>query len=238
VIFSGKAAPAYHDAKLVIKLIHAVAARVNRDPVAEGRLKVVFLPNYSVSLAEKIIPASDLSEQISTAGFEASGTGNMKFALNGALTIGTMDGANIEIREEVGAENMFIFGLGADEVVRLKASGYRPRDFYERSPRLRETLDAVAGDFFSPDEPGIFVSLMEELLERDFYCVLADFDAYLEAQEKAARVFREPDAWHRMSILNVARIGRFSSDRSIREYNEKIWHVPPVEIPEEVYGMI
>ncbi|GAB4108804.1 MAG: glycogen/starch/alpha-glucan phosphorylase [Acidobacteriota bacterium] len=238
VIFSGKAAPAYHDAKLVIKLIHEVAARVNRDPAAEGRLKVIFLPNYSVSLAEKIIPASDLSEQISTAGFEASGTGNMKFALNGALTIGTMDGANIEIRDEVGAENMFIFGLGADEVVRLKASGYRPRDFYERSPRLRETLDAVAGDFFNPDEPGIFASLVEELLERDFYCVLADFDAFLEAQEKAARVFRDPDTWHRMSILNVARIGRFSSDRSIREYNEKIWHVPPVEIPEEAYGMI
>ncbi len=238
VIFSGKAAPAYHDAKLVIKLIHAVAARVNRDPVVEKWLRVVFLPNYSVSLAEKIIPATDLSEQISTAGYEASGTGNMKFALNGALTIGTLDGANIEIRDEVGAENMFIFGLNADEVVQLKASGYRPREWYERSPRLREALDAVAGDFFNPDEPGIFAPLTGELLERDFYCVLADFDAYLEAQDRAARAFRDADAWQRMSILNVARIGRFSSDRSIREYNEQIWHVPPVDIAEEVYGMI
>lgn len=237
-IFSGKAAPAYHQAKLVIKLIHGVAARVNSDPATARLLQVVFLPNYSVSLAERIIPATDLSEQISTAGYEASGTGNMKFALNGALTIGTLDGANVEIRDAVGDSNIFIFGLNSDEVVHLKEQGYRPRDYFDRSPLLRETLDLVGSGWFNPDEPGIFDSLLSELMTRDEYCVLADFDSYVAAQEQAAQCFADSQEWARRSILNVARIGRFSSDRSIADYNRKIWHAEPIEIPEEAIGMI
>lgn len=237
-IFSGKAAPAYHQAKLVIKLIHEVAAKVNADPATQSLLRVVFLPNYSVSLAERIIPATDLSEQISTAGYEASGTGNMKFALNGALTIGTMDGANIEIREAVGDDNIFIFGMTEDKVIRLRAEGYRPRDYYERSELLHDSLDLVAGGLFCPNERGVFEPLLSELFERDYYCVLADFDSYVRTQEKAAALYLDRDAWCRMSILNVARIGRFSSDRSIQEYNRQIWHADPIEISEEVVGMI
>jgi glycogen phosphorylase len=239
VIFAGKAAPAYQEAKLVIKLINSVAARVNENPAVNRLLRVLFLPNYSVSLAETIIPATDLSEQISTAGFEASGTGNMKFALNGALTIGTLDGANIEIRDEVGADNMFIFGMTSDEVIRLKEGGYRPSDFVERSPELRESLDLIGSGHFAPNEPGIFAPLVDELLERDYYCVLADFDAYLQKQEEAAALYRDDEKeWVTRSIRNVARMGRFSSDFTIRRYNEKIWRAEPVEIPEERLGMI
>ena len=238
IIFSGKAAPAYVEAKLVIKLIHSVAAVVDADPEVRRFLKILFLENYSVSLAEKIIPATDLSEQISTAGWEASGTGNMKFALNGALTIGTLDGANIEILEEVGRENMFVFGLTADEVEELHRSGYRPRDYYEANPELKEALDMVAGDYFNRDEPGIFLPLVGEVLERDFYCLLADYEAYLAAQSEVERLYADEEEWVRRSILNVARMGRFSSDRSIREYNEKIWKTEPVEIPEEQAGPI
>ncbi len=238
VIFAGKAAPAYYDAKMVVKLINSVARRIHSEPEVSRSLKVVFLPNYSVSLAEKIIPATDLSEQISTAGYEASGTGNMKFALNGALTIGTLDGANVEILEEVGRENMFIFGLNADEVESLHSGSYRPREYYEGNRELREVVDMVGGDYFNPDEPGIFSGLVDELLNRDFYCVLADYEAYVTMQEAVARTYRDRETWTRMSILNVARIGRFSSDRSIRDYNEKIWHVEPVDIPEEHPGPI
>jgi starch phosphorylase len=238
VVMGGKAAPAYVEAKLVIKLINSIASVVNRDPAVKDLLQIVFVPNYSVSLAEKIIPATELSEQISTAGYEASGTGNMKFALNGALTIGTLDGANIEIMEEVGRENMFIFGLDAEEVADLHRKGYRPRDFYERDAQLREVIDMIEGDYFNPDEPGIFGSLVQELLERDFFCVLADYAAYVEAQQEVESVYRNSQEWTRRSILNVARIGRFSSDRSIAEYNRRIWQVQPVMIPEERVGPI
>lgn len=238
VIFAGKAAPAYVDAKLVIKLINSIAARVNEEPEVNRWLRVVFLPNYSVSLAEKIIPATELSEQISTAGFEASGTGNMKFALNGALTIGTLDGANVEMLEEIGRDNMFIFGMNADEVESKHREGYRPRDYYESNRELRDVLDMVRGDFFNGSEPGIFRGLIDELLDRDFYCVLADYADYIAKQEVVARTYREQADWNRMSILNVARIGRFSSDRSIRDYNERIWHADPVDVPEEHPGPI
>ena len=238
VIFAGKAAPAYHDAKMVIKLINSVAERINVEPEVHRLLRVVFLANYSVSLAEKIIPATELSEQISTAGYEASGTGNMKFALNGALTIGTLDGANVEILEEVGRENMFIFGMNADEVESAHEHGLRPRDYYERNGDLQEVVDMVRSSYFCPEEPGIFEGLIDELLNRDFYCVLADYEDYIAKQDEVARLYRDPEEWTRRSILNVARIGRFSSDRTIREYNERIWHVDPVEIPKEDPGPI
>jgi len=172
------------------------------------------------------------------AGKEASGTGNMKFSMNGALTIGTLDGANVEILEEVGRENMFIFGMNAGEVESLHAKGYRPRDFYEKNGELREAIDMMSGNFFNPDEPGIFGGLVDELLNRDFYCVLADYEDYIARQEDVARAYRDPDTWTRRSILNVARIGRFSSDRSIRDYNERIWHVDAVDLPDEHRGPI
>ncbi len=238
VIFAGKAAPAYHDAKMVIKLINSVAERINVEPEVHRLLRVVFLANYSVSLAEKIIPATELSEQISTAGYEASGTGNMKFALNGALTIGTLDGANVEILEEVGRENMFIFGMNADEVESAHEHGLRPRDYYERNGDLQEVVDMVRSSYFCPEEPGIFEGLIDELLNRDFYCVLADYEDYIAKQDEVARLYRDPEEWTRRSIRTVARIGRFSSDRTIREYNERIWHVDPVEIPKEDPGPI
>jgi starch phosphorylase len=179
-----------------------------------------------VSLAEEIFPGSDLSEQISTAGYEASGTGNMKFALNGALTIGTLDGANVEIAERVGAENIFIFGLTADEVVARRAAGYNPREEYERSPRLKRAVDFVASGLLSPEQPGLFRPLIEGLLHHDPFFVLADFDAYVQAQAQVDLAFRDPEAWTRRAILNVARCGFFSSDRSVREYAERIWRVP------------
>ncbi len=230
IIFAGKAAPAYFMAKLIIKLINSVANIVNNDPDVGDKLKVVFIPNYSVTLAEKIIPASDLSEQISMAGLEASGTGNMKFTLNGALTIGTMDGANIEIREEVGEENIFIFGLLADEVVKLKTSGYNPRSYYESNKMLKRVIDMISSDFFNKNEPGLFKSIIDGLLGVDYYCLLADYQAYVDAQDKVSNLYMNSDEWTKMAILNVARVGKFSSDRSIKEYAEKIWKVEPVKI--------
>jgi starch phosphorylase len=224
-IFAGKAAASYREAKLVIKLANDVARVVNNDPAVGDRLKVVFLPNYNVSLAEAIIPAADLSEQISTAGMEASGTGNMKLALNGALTIGTLDGANIEIKDRVGGENIFIFGLTAAEV-QERAGGRHAPAAIVGSPRLARALDDIASGAFSPDEPDRFRLLVDELTHRDRFMVTADFDAYWEAQRAVDRLWAEPAAWWRASILNTARIGWFSSDRTIREYADEIWRVP------------
>ena len=226
VLFGGKAAPTYHTAKLIIELINAVAEVVNGDEKVSKLLKVAFIPDYRVSLAEQIFPGSDLSEQISTAGFEASGTGNMKFALNGALTIGTLDGANVEIDEKVGRENIFIFGLTADEVEAAKEGGYNPRERYESSPRLKRVLDFVASGLLSPEDPGLFRPLIEGLLHHDPFMVLADFDAYVAAQGEVDVVYRDPEEWTRRAILNVARCGFFSSDRSVREYAQRIWRVP------------
>ena len=230
VIFGGKAAPAYYSAKMVIKLINSVADVVNNDPDVGDKLKVVFIKNYSVTLAEKIIPASDLSEQISVAGLEASGTGNMKFALNGALTIGTMDGANVEIREEVGDENIFIFGLLADEVVKLKASNYKPKDYYDKNKFLKKVVDMIAANFFNPQEPGIFDDMIKGLMNVDYYCLFADYQAYIDAQDKVAKLYLNQEEWTKKSIYNVARVGKFSSDRSVSEYTKKIWKVKPVKI--------
>jgi starch phosphorylase len=224
VIFGGKAAPGYYVAKLIIKLIHSVAARVNTDPAVNGRLRVAFLPDFNVQNAQRVYPGADLSEQISTAGMEASGTGNMKFTLNGAVTIGTLDGANIEIRDEVGAGNFFLFGLTAAEVQKLKAGGYRPRDYYEADPRLKEVIDQIASGFFSPDQPDLFQPLVNNLLGCDPYLLLADYASYVECQDQVSRAYRDPEAWTRMSILNTARAGYFSSDRAIRDYCDRIWH--------------
>jgi starch phosphorylase len=228
VLFAGKAAATYHAAKRVIELIHAVADVVNDDPAARGLLKIVFLPNYRVSLAEVIVPAADLSEQISTAGYEASGTGNMKLALNGALTIGTLDGANVEIREEVGEENIFIFGLEAHQVRELRDGGYDPRSYVDENEALRAVLDAIAGDTFCKDQPGRFESLVhEDLLAWDTYMLMADFQPYCDAQEQADARYRDRAAWTRAAILNTARAGKFSSDRTISDYAREIWKVEP-----------
>lgn len=229
-IFGGKAAPSYFMAKLIIKLINAVAAVVNNDPVVRDRLKVVFLPDYNVTNSQPIYPAADLSEQISMAGKEASGTGNMKFALNGALTIGTLDGANVEIRTEVGAENFFLFGLKAEEVRALKSQGYNPWDYYQSNPQLHEVIDRIAFGLFSDGDPNLFKPLVDSLLHQDQYLLLADFQAYVDCQEQVSQAYRDPDSWTRMSILNAARMGKFSSDRSIREYCRDIWQVEPVAI--------
>jgi starch phosphorylase len=227
-IFGGKAAPGYRMAKLMIRLINGVAAVVNGDPAVGGRLRVVFFPDFNVKNAHAIYPAADLSEQLSTAGLEASGTGNMKFTLNGALTIGTLDGANVEIREEVGAENFFLFGLTAGEVAARKAGGYRPREHYEHDAELRDALDLIGSGTFGGGDRELFRPLVEHLLERDDYLVLADYRAYVDVQTEVDRAFREPRRWTRMSILNVARAGKFSSDRAIREYCERIWGVERV----------
>jgi starch phosphorylase len=229
-IFGGKAAPGYRIAKLMIKLITSVGDVVNRDPALRDRLKLVFLPNFNVSLAQDIYPAADLSEQISTAGKEASGTGNMKFCMNGALTIGTLDGANIELREEVGPENFFLFGLSAEQVAALKAGGYRPREIYEGNKRLKDVIDLIRSGFFSRGDDELFQPLIDGLLEHDPYMVLADFDSYLEAQRRVEEAWRDTERWTRMSILNSARSGRFSSDRTVREYCRDIWHADPVPI--------
>ncbi len=230
VLFAGKAAPGYHTAKLIIKLITSIARTVNADPASRDLLRVVFLPNYSVTVAERLIPAADLSEQISTAGTEASGTGNMKFALNGALTIGTLDGANIEIAEEVGDDNIFIFGLKAGEVNELRAGGYSPREYYDREIELREAIDMIAGGFFSPSEPALFRPLVDSLLGGDHYLLCADYASYISCQERVSEVYADVDRWARMSILNVARIGKFSTDRTISEYCRDIWGAVPVPI--------
>jgi starch phosphorylase len=227
VIFGGKAAPGYRMAKLIIKLINAVAAAINRDPAVANLLKVVFVPDFNVTVGQQVYPGADLSEQISTAGKEASGTGNMKFAMNGALTIGTLDGANVEIREAVGSENFFLFGLTAEEVQRAKADGYSPRQYYQSNPALREALDLIDGGFFSYGDREEFRPLVESLLTRDDYMLLADFQAYVDCQERVSDAYRDRNGWTRMSILNTARVGRFSSDRSIREYCRDIWHVSP-----------
>jgi len=230
VIFGGKAAPGYHAAKLIIKLIHAVGDVVNRDPAMRDRLKVVFLPNFNVKNGQRVYPAADLSEQISTAGKEASGTGNMKFCMNGALTIGTQDGANIEIAREVGAENFFMFGLTAAEVASRRAGGYRPAEVYEGNAQLRQVLDLIRDGFFSRGDPGQFRSLVDGLLTWDTFMLLADFQLYVDCQAQVGRVYEDAQRWTRMSILNVARSGLFSSDRTIREYADEIWHVPGVPI--------
>ncbi|MDD3633548.1 MAG: glycogen/starch/alpha-glucan phosphorylase, partial [Candidatus Cloacimonetes bacterium] len=230
-IFAGKAAPGYYLAKLIIKFINNIGMVINKDPDVADRLKIVYLPNYSVSLAGKIIPASDVSIQISTAGYEASGTGNMKFALNGALTLGTLDGANVEMTEEIGMENMFIFGMNAQEVVELKQKGYNPRDYYNNDPELRRVIDAVATDMFSPKEKGIFLPIVNSLLDMgDVYCIMADFQAYLDAQLRIDQLWQNRYAWAEKSIINIARIGKFSSDRAIKEYAEDIWHIKPVQL--------
>ncbi|MCH7589842.1 glycogen/starch/alpha-glucan phosphorylase [PVC group bacterium] len=228
LIVAGKSAPGYTFAKLVIKLINNIALVINQDPDVRDLLKVVFLPNYRVSLAEKIFPAAELSEQISTAGFEASGTGNMKFALNGALTIGTLDGANIEIQEEVGEENIFIFGHTAEEIEGLKSKGYQPEGFLNDSPLLQEVLKLIQGDLFCPGEPGIFQPIADRCTHHgDPYMVLADFDKYISCQERVSKAYQDKASWTRMSIQNVAHMGKFSSDRTIREYAHDIWHVKP-----------
>jgi starch phosphorylase len=229
-IFGGKASPGYFTANLIIKLINSVAEVVNNDPDVAGRLKVVFFPNFNVKNGQKVYPAADLSEQISTAGREASGTGNMKFSMNGALTIGTSDGANIEIREEVGAENFFLFGLTAEEICDIKSQGYNPMVYYNANRDLKEVIDLVSSGFFSQKDLNLFKPLVDSLLCRDEYMILADYQSYIECQDRVGMAFKDQKKWTHMSILTVARMGKFSSDRSIREYNEKIWHAAPLKI--------
>jgi glycogen phosphorylase len=229
-IFGGKAAPAYHFAKLMIKLINSVGDVINRDPAMRDRLKLVFLPNFNVTNGQRIYPAADLSEQISTAGKEASGTGNMKFAMNGALTIGTMDGANIEIRDEVGADNFFLFGHTADEVAKLRAQDYRPHDHYDRCPELKDVLELLRSGFFSRGDTELFRPLVDGLLWHDPYLLCADFQSYLDCQRRVSEAYVDAERWSQMSILNTARSGVFSSDRTIREYCEDIWRVEPVHV--------
>jgi starch phosphorylase len=229
-IFGGKAAPGYRMAKLIIKLIHSVGEAIHADPHVRGRLKVVFLPDYNVKLGQRVYPAADLSEQISLAGKEASGTGNMKFAMNGALTIGTLDGANIEIREEVGEENFFLFGLTTPEVEQRKRLGYDPRALYGANTNLREVLDALLSGEFSRGDRSLFEPLVNSLLNGDEYMLLADYQSYIDCQDRVSEAYKNQEEWTRMSILNVARIGKFSSDRSIRDYCADIWKTWPVKI--------
>jgi starch phosphorylase len=229
-LFGAKAAPGYSMAKRIIKLIHNVAAVVNRDPDVRGRLKVVFPANFNVSMAERIYPGADISEQISMAGKEASGTGNMKFALNGALTVGTLDGANVEIRQRVGAENFFLFGLTADEVFALKEQGYNPMDSYHGNAELKAVIDSIASGQFSGGDRDLFRPLVDSLLIHDEYLLLVDFQPYVECCERAAEAYKDADRWTRMSILNAARCGFFSSDRTIRQYCQEIWRVAPVKV--------
>jgi glycogen phosphorylase len=235
-IFAGKAAPGYHMAKLIIKLITSVGRVVNRDPAIRDQIKVVFYPNYNVTNAQPIYPASDLSEQISTAGFEASGTGNMKFAMNGALTIGTLDGANVEIREEVGDENFFLFGLKAHEVAQMKAAGYNPRHYYDTNDDLRAVIDLINSGLFSSGDTELFRALTDNLLNQDRFMVLADYQSYVDCQLEVSKVYQDQDKWVRMSILNAARMGKFSSDRAIQEYCDQIWNIKPVPIELQEYA--
>jgi starch phosphorylase len=229
-IFGGKAAPGYFMAKLMIKLINAVGEVVNRDPVVAGRLRVVFFPNFNVKNSQHIYPAADLSEQISQAGMEASGTGNMKFSMNGALTIGTLDGANVEIREQVGADNFFLFGLTAEQVSSTRQSGYRPWEFYRDNPELKSAIDLINSGLFSDGDGNLFRALTDALIHHDPYMLLADYQSYIDAQAQVEQAWRDRERWARMSILNVARIGRFSSDRSIRDYCDTIWKVGPMPL--------
>ncbi len=229
VIFGGKAAPGYFLAKQIVRLINDVAETVNHDPVVDGRLTVVFVPNYDVSAAEVIVPGSELSEQISTAGTEASGTGNMKFALNGALTIGTLDGANVEILEEVGKDNIFIFGLTAEEALSLRSHGYDPGRYYNEIPSLKRALDMIASGYFSPEEPSRYQVIHDVLLKHgDYFLLLADYEAYLDCHARIERAYADRDGWVRKAILNVANMGRFSSDRTIHEYAKTIWSIKPM----------
>ncbi|KAM6068930.1 LOW QUALITY PROTEIN: glycogen phosphorylase, liver form [Theristicus caerulescens] len=230
VIIGGKAAPGYHMAKMIIKLINAVAQVVNNDPVVGSKLKVIFLENYRVSLAEKVIPATDLSEQISTAGTEASGTGNMKFMLNGALTIGTMDGANVEMAEEAGEENLFIFGMRVEDVTELDREGYNAQKYYNRLPELKQAIDQIKSGFFSPEEPDLFKDVVNMLFHHDRFKVFADYEAYVKCQEKVSELYLNSKAWTKMVIKNIAAAGKFSSDRTIKEYARDIWHVEPSDL--------
>jgi starch phosphorylase len=231
-IFGAKAAPGYFLAKRIIEAINKVGQAINNDPRIKGKLKVVFLPNYRVSLAERIIPAADLSEQISTAGKEASGTGNMKLALNGALTIGTLDGANIEIKDEVGDDNIFIFGLTVEEVEALKAKGYNPYDYYYANEELREAVDWIGSDYFCPNNPGEFTCIRDSFLKGgDPFLCLADYASYIAAQDRVDEAYRDKERWAKMAILNTARVGKFSSDRTIKEYADEIWNLKPVPVP-------
>ncbi len=239
-VFGGKAAPGYFMAKLIIKLINSVADVVNNDPDVRDRLKVFFIPNYNVKVGHTVYPMADLSEQISLAGKEASGTGNMKFSMNGALTIGTLDGANVEIRKEVGPDNFFLFGMTVDEVMARKAAGYNPREFYDTDEELRQALDLIASGHFSKDNTQLFQPVVNSLLHHDEYMLLADYRSYIDCQDKVGESYRDQELWTRMSILNTARMGKFSSDRSIKEYSNKIWGAKPFfvklkweKIPEE-----
>lgn len=229
VIFAGKAAPGYTAAKLHIKLINAIADKVNNDPEVGDKLKCVFLSNYSVTLAEKLIPAADLSEQISTAGMEASGTGNMKFALNGAITIGTLDGANVEIKEEVGDDNIFIFGLKVDEIDEMRIQGYNPAEYYEQNDELKEALDQIRDGYFLPDQPEAFHPIYHSLMDGgDYFMVMADYASYSETQKKVEKLFKNKSAWFEKAIYNTARVGKFSSDRTIMDYADEIWKCKPL----------
>ncbi|MDH5604146.1 MAG: glycogen/starch/alpha-glucan phosphorylase, partial [Cyclobacteriaceae bacterium] len=229
-IFGGKAAPGYYMAKLMIKLINSVGKIIENDPEVKGRLKVVFLPDYNVTNSQHVYPAADLSEQISTAGKEASGTGNMKFSMNGALTIGTLDGANVEIREEVGSDNFFLFGLTTAEVATLWKEGYNPYDYYQSNEMLRRVLDMISSGYFSREDSGLFRPLVDALKYNDQYVLLADYQSYIDCQDRVSEAYRDQEKWARMSVLNVARIGKFSSDRSIRDYCRDIWHVDPIKV--------
>ncbi len=230
-ILGGKAAPGYERAKLIIKLINAVAKVVNHDPVVDGRLRIVFLPNFNVSMGQQVYAAADLSEQISTAGKEASGTGNMKFSLNGAVTIGTLDGANVEIREEVGAENFFLFGLTTDQVIALRSSGYKPWFYYDNNPELKRVFDNLASGTFSPDNANQYMPLLDSLLCDDPYMVMADYQSYIDCQDQVSQAYAQQQHWIQRSILNTARMGKFSSDRTIQDYCREIWDVHPVSVP-------
>jgi starch phosphorylase len=227
IIMGGKAAPGYHSAKLIIKLFNNVARTINCDPIIGRRLKCIFLANYRVTMAEKIIPAADLSEQLSTAGTEASGTGNMKFMLNGALTIGTLDGANVEMLQEMGPENIFIFGLNVDEVEALNKKGYNPREYYENNAELKLCIDEIASGFFSPEDPTMFRELASSLLNHDRFMLLADYESYIKCQERVSQTYANQELWLRKSLLNIASAGKFSSDRTISEYARDIWGVVP-----------
>lgn len=228
VLFAGKSAPGYFICKLIIKLIHSVSSTIETNPTVKEKLQVLFVPNYGVSLAQKIIPAAELSEQISTAGFEASGTGNMKFTMNGALTIGTLDGANIEIREEVGEENFFLFGYKADEILQMRNS-YNPYKYYEEDPDLRQALNQLMEGHFSPDNPSLFLPIVRTLLDNDRFFVLADFTSYVNCQSNIGKIYNDKNRWAKMAILNIARSSKFSSDRAIKEYAEKIWNIKPAD---------
>jgi glycogen phosphorylase len=229
-IFGGKAAPGYFMAKLIIRLINAVAEVVNHDTDVRDRIKVVFFPNFNVKNSRLIYPAADLSEQISTAGKEASGTGNMKFSMNGALTIGTLDGANVEIREEVGVENFFLFGLSAEEVYDLKSRGYQARALHESNDQLKGVIDLISSGHFSSGDSELFKPLVDSLLYHDEYLLFADYQSYVDCQDRVSQTYRDQEAWTRISILNAARMGKFSSDRTIRQYCDEIWKIGPVPV--------